>query len=242
MALGLGSCGGNWSITLGNSAPVVSLSSSSSSVYSDQSFTVTASASDADGDFLSYTWSLDGTTQSASSSVVDCYFLESYSSGSHSISVTVSDGTDSATSTIYVTVYGAGSLRVYNQESSFYLTQLYCTSSYDSGWGTDYISSNVAPGGSYILYNIDPDYYDAKVVDDWGSAYTAYSKYYYAGTPRSWSIYVSSSSFSNKKDLGPVSTFTDGSEITARAGIRSAQDICLPAGQFLKQATGGDLK
>jgi hypothetical protein len=212
-----------------NTAPALTLSSSSYDVYSDETFTVTATATDAESDTLTYAWYLDDTLQTFTGTSTGIFFLAT-TAGYHTVKVTVSETYHSTSQTKEIYVRATGSLRLVNNETVSKLTQLYCVTA-GSAWGSDYLTSDIAPGGSYILYGIDPGYYDAKVLDDFPTTYTQLSKYYYAGTPRTWTIGNVSDSFANRKGFSLGSTLTDGSEITAKAGTRDASVICVKASQ-----------
>ncbi len=97
-----------WTVTVnaaGNHAPTIDSTTPAGTTYSMQvstSQTFSVTASDVDGDTLSYAWTLDGApvgTNSASYA-----YTAPASAGTHTIVITVSDGTDTATHTWTVTV------------------------------------------------------------------------------------------------------------------------------------------
>jgi hypothetical protein len=87
--------------TGGNEAPTVYLEADDETVETGTQVTVTAYASDEDGDTLSYTWYLEDILQDVTdASVVWTPSL----SGTYTIEVVVSDGSDSATDSVDITV------------------------------------------------------------------------------------------------------------------------------------------
>jgi hypothetical protein len=86
-----------------NHAPVVSsVTSSVSNADFGQSVTITCNASDADGDDLAYSWTLDGSAYTATTAQFDWTAPEA--AGTHTFAVTVSDGMAVATGSVAVAV------------------------------------------------------------------------------------------------------------------------------------------
>lgn len=81
-----------------NRPPTVDLTVSPKTVKGCQTVTATARASDPDGDRLTYTWSVDGRSVAGSGSSLTLNSCD-YSTGSHSVTVRVSDGRADASDT-----------------------------------------------------------------------------------------------------------------------------------------------
>jgi hypothetical protein len=220
----------NLTVKTDNTAPSVTLDSNKTTVYSDQTFTLTATATDAENDSLSYTWYLDDTLQTVTASTTGAYFLEKTSDAYHTVRVEVSDAyhTTSASKSIYV--YATGSLHIVNADT-LPLTSLYIRENGTTDWGLNQLDNNIAVGATFIFYGISPNYYDTYIYDSGSYGYPENNHYYYAGTPHTWTIAntVAGTTFANRKGLNLGSTFTDGSEITATAGTRDDSVICIDA-------------
>ena len=85
-----------------NTAPTVTLSASTLSGIAPLQVTFTATASDAENDTLSYTWSIAGAANSPTASQTFT------AAGSYPVSVTVSDGQLEASASTNITVTGSG--------------------------------------------------------------------------------------------------------------------------------------
>lgn len=142
-----------------NEDPTVSLVADDYSVYSDQVVTFTATASDPDGDSLTYTWKVNGTTVEGTTNKISRYWLNS-STLNPTISVTVDDGNGgSASASVSITVTPGASLRIGNSSSySIYYIQ-YRNDTYSS-LSADLLGSNVLPPGYvFTFYGFPSNYY-----------------------------------------------------------------------------------
>lgn len=168
------------SITItANQAPTVSLSVNDSSLYSDQNGTFTASASDPDGDTLTYTWYVDGVQQSNTTASVSWYWLNTaYLSPTIKVRVTDPDGAFDEDS-LSISITPAASVRYINRTGA-YIWYIYCRKYGYSSWGTDLLGSNTLANNSYfILYGITDvsSWYDFKAVNSSGTYWEASGGY-----------------------------------------------------------------
>ncbi len=147
-----------------NKAPTVTLSADDTSAYSDQDITFTATASDPDGDALTYSWQVNNTTKSDTTSSVTYYWLTS-SYLYPTITVTVSDGHGNTDSdTISITVYPGASVRFsnYTGQTIYYIYIRYgSTTGTDlASWGTDRLgSTTLANNNMFVVYALSGGYY-----------------------------------------------------------------------------------
>jgi len=110
----------NVSVTTANIAPVInSLTANPTSVVQSGTSTITCTASDANGDALTYTWQASGGTLSGTGSTRT--WTAPTTVGTYTITCTVSDGlaTDSESKSITVTEYTPPSGMVYVQGGTF---------------------------------------------------------------------------------------------------------------------------
>jgi len=102
-------CGSGGGSSSSNTSPTISsVSASKTTIYSNgsDSSTITATASDANGDALSYTWSVNGA--SAGTSTSGTFLFKTTNAGQFTITVTASDGRGgTASSSTIVNSFGA---------------------------------------------------------------------------------------------------------------------------------------
>jgi hypothetical protein len=207
LAVGLSSC--SWLLDLfgeSNTAPTVSLNVSDSSLYSDDIASFTATAYDADGDSMTYTWYVNGSAVSGSENSQSRYWLTS-STIYPEVYVVVDDGYDGITTsnTVYMTISPAASFRVVNSSgATIYYVQVSTTSG--SSWSADYLGNQTLPnnytlrvtglsGGYYYMIRAT-DYYS----DTWTSGdVSMYDGYYrnFTLSATSWIMSAASNSYSS---------------------------------------------
>lgn len=142
-----------------NEDPTVSLVADDYSVYTDQFVTFTATASDPDGDTLTYSWKINGTDIGETSDEISRYWLTS-STLNPTISVTVDDGNGgTGTASISITVTPAASWRIQNSSSySIYFLRYRNSTSYS--WSSDVLGSGTIPSGYAVkFFGVPPNNY-----------------------------------------------------------------------------------
>jgi hypothetical protein len=136
------------SIDVTQALPTVTLSANSTNPWSDQDVTFTATASNLGGATPSYSWAVNGTTISGTSSIKILYWLAStYLYPRVSVTVTTSSG--SASAYVDLIVKPAASLRIRNY-SGYYLWYIY-SRLHNGTWSSDYLGSNVLANNSMFV-------------------------------------------------------------------------------------------
>jgi len=133
----------NCTVSVANTPPsIASLTPSASSVIPGGSCTISCSASDPDGDTLSYAWSATGGAITGTGSIVS--WTAPATEGSYIVSVAISDGkggTDSESCAITVeTIFGALNINSNPDGARIYLDGVY------TGNITPYVITNLTPG------------------------------------------------------------------------------------------------
>jgi len=170
--------------TATNHPPVVTLSSTTmagtgqNTFASDQSYYLVATASDADGDTLSYTWYQDGVKITAISGNKPLVYQITKTTFTGATKVIVSDGKAESSDTKDITIQAGASLRVQNNSiyslSKFYVRSYTASSTENNFAETQNLVSGSSWGaGSFQkFYGITPGYYDFEYQKDgsgWGS-------------------------------------------------------------------------
>jgi hypothetical protein len=197
----------------------VSLAASSTSVYSDQSFVLTASVSNASGT-PSYKWYLDDDYQSGvTDSKVTCWFLVT-SSGYHTVKVSVTDSSTTESKSVSIYVTAAGSMYIHNSSSYSILylyDKLHSNSSYSS------YDATISSGKYYTIYDIPAGYYDWKAQS---SAYTyTVTNCYFSPSigRRTWTLYNGSNNVANEGGTGTFE-MVEGMEETGGSIVDASSD------------------
>jgi hypothetical protein len=139
-----------------NNNPTVNLTSShaSWSYWGDDVF-LDASASDEDGDSLSYKWYLDGEEQTQVEDELSITYAPQVE-GSHTIRVTVSDGWGgSASDSITLEVYEGGYLQI-NNESTHTMYSVHVKRSSEDNWGPDHLFGDSIYAGTSEVILVPP--------------------------------------------------------------------------------------
>jgi hypothetical protein len=218
------------SVILGwfNKAPTVSIDvTTASPYYSDQSITFQVTASDPDGDTLTYSWAVNGTPVTGDSDQETYYWLTA-TTLNPDITVTVDDGNDHLVdATQSITINPAASLRLINN-SDYTITEMYIALGSSTSWGSDRLSTNLPPGYFTKFLNIDSGSYDFRAR---------------VGTTTSWdtTTYVPRTSFSMNPGYYRDFTLTNTSwNISANKNTSIATpSIVAPLGQGSLKSEGG---
>jgi hypothetical protein len=136
-----------------NSEPSVNLSASDYPACSDQHVIFTASGEDPDGDYLIYSWEVDGVVQLTHQSSTVYYWLNE-TTIYPKIKVTASDGYGgTATDSVTITVNVAASLRVLNQSGYSIYNLLMGEHRY--GFSTDALGLYILPDDYiFVAYGV----------------------------------------------------------------------------------------
>lgn len=210
-----------------NSAPAVNLTVTNSngeqisSFWSDQFFYAYASASDADGDSLSYQWYVNNVLDSSlSTKKIYVNWLTS-TQVSRNLKVVVSDGKTTASANVTVTINPGASLQI-NNDSIYTILKVYwgLQSTIPSDYSTSTfaytskIGGTIAPnGGGWRLWGITPGIYwmryDKSPVDGISRRGTVQNVVFNNGIRHTWTIKNDEHSLENVRGAEVV---PDGSQ------------------------------
>lgn len=181
--------------SLFNKPPTVSLAFTlgDANVYSDETVYLTATMSDPDGDPLTFTWYLDGVSQSVSTDQIYYTAPSAASDTTKVLSIRVSDGSETATDSITFNITASSTLYVYNN-AYYSVYSLYVVPDSTMTWGTDLFgSSYMLPiGSTYKCYGMAQGNWDIRYnfyASGSPTAYTyKYDELFYNGSPRTLSV------------------------------------------------------
>lgn len=177
-----------------NKDPTVTLAADCYDVYTDQFVTFTATASDPDGDTLSYSWKVNGITVEGTTNEIYRYWLTS-SVQYPTISVTVNDGNGgSATASVSITVTPAASIRVGNSSSNSIYFIKYRNNTSPS-LSDDLLGSSILPPGYvFTICGFPADYYQVYIQNSNNTSWyvPSDSTFYYIGNGQHFDILVKS--------------------------------------------------
>lgn len=165
-----------------NEAPTVSLSATKTTIAIGETITITANADDDDGDSLSYSWYLDNEKSQVTDEVVT---FTPASTGTYVIKCVVSDGEDSASDSITITVKssttGYGSVKLINNSGKTIAIFKTWRAGTDSSYGADLLSTTIPSGYNYTFTNIPAGAY-------YFYASTSDGVYYWANTDKTYTV------------------------------------------------------
>ena len=177
-----------------NKPPSVSLSYTPETPELGEDIFLTANASDPDGDSLSYTWRIDGVNQNVSAREVSWAPEES---GTYEIQVTVSDGEESASDSVSITVEGSTSNEntatlVIKNQSSYDIWYFYMSYAGTDQWSEDLLGDDILYSGyNFTISNIPVGSFDllARSSSYYNYVWTEYYFSMEAGKTYTWTLY-----------------------------------------------------